>query len=370
MDVLGNEANQEMLFRAVQADRLHHALLFHGPAGVGKRRMAFRLAMYRTCPQRLEGAGDCHGRCPSCSRMLKHYDHLQQPDHEQGTMRQFHPDLIYLEPPEKESGVITIGNKSKKPEEWAGSIRWLIQQLHLKPNEAIGHSVIIDCPERIQHEAMHTLLKTLEEPPPGCLIILVTSQPDALLATYRSRCQAVRFRCFHRERLEEILREHYDHSAEDARLLAGVARGSLGRALNLDMKSWLEKRGLALEMVETASRTGWAARQTLMEMAAGISRSKKQWDLVGREIPELLGCLLRDLLRIRSGLPGAQLTSPDLADELRLISGRLTTIDPGMAYRLAEDVKQGLKRNLNRRLVCETMLINMRRTFGTEILSA
>ena len=378
MDMLGNEANQEMLFRAVEADRLHHALLFHGPEGVGKRRMAFRLAMYRTCPQRLEGAGDCGGGCPSCSRMREHYRRIVQPGLEEAYEKQQHPDLFYLEPYDKDTGWILFGDREKKGkkkkgggknvDEWYGSVRWLQEHLRFKPHETIGLTVIIDRPDRIYHEARNALLKTLEEPPPGCLFILVTSKPDALMSTYRSRCQPVRFRRFDRTMLEEILRERFDRPPDEARLLAGVSGGSLGRALEIDIDSWREKRALALEMVETAARPGWAARQSLMEMADAISRSKNQWELVGRDIPEILGSLMRDLLRLRSGSLESELTSADLAEELRVLAGRLDSVDPGMVYRLAEDVKRGLERNLNRRLVCETMLINLKGMFDTEIL--
>ncbi len=358
MDVLGNREIQEILLRAADADRLHHALLFHGPEGVGKRRMALRLAMYRTCPQRLDGAGDCGGGCPSCSRMARQYEARD---------RQHHPDLYYLEPEGKDPGVIKIGERHNP--DW-GTIRWLNHQAHLCPQEAVGNTFIIDRPELIQREARHSLLKTLEEPPPACLIILVTSQPNELMSTIRSRCQSVRFRRFSREELEEVLRDRFDVSPVEARLLSGISRGSLGRALDLDLETWREQRALALEMAQTAARPGWGARQSLMEMAAAISGSVKQWELVGRGIPELLGSLLRDLILVQSGSPQELLSNPDLGDELRELAGQLVPVDPGRAYQLAAEVKKGLERNLNRRLVCEMMLINLTGIFGTDLQSA
>jgi DNA polymerase-3 subunit delta' len=356
MDILGNEDIQQILFRSAKADRLHHALLFHGPEGVGKRRMALRLAMYRTCPQRLEGAGDCGGSCPSCTRMARQYESRD---------RQHHPDLYFLEPEGKEPGVIKIGERQNP--DW-GTIRWLNHQVRLCPQEAVGNTFIIDRPERIQHEARHSLLKTLEEPPTACLIILVSSQPNALMPTIRSRCQSVRFRGFSRTRLAEVLRDHFQRAPAEARLLAGIAGGSLGRALSLDLDAWRDQRGLALEMVETAARPGWGARQTLMEMADAVSGSVKKWELVGRGIPDLLGSLLRDLVLLQSGSAEELLESSDLADELRVLAGRLPPVDPGRAYQLAAEVKTGLERNRNRRLVCEMMLISLSGIFGTDMI--
>lgn len=355
MNVLGNEDIQQILLRSAEADRLHHALLFHGPEGVGKRRMALRLAMYRTCPQRLERAGDCGGSCPSCARMARQYDTRG---------RQHHPDLYFIEPEGKDPGIIKIGEQHNP--DW-GTIRWLNHQVRLCPQEAIGNTFIIDRPERIQLDARQGLLKTLEEPPPTCLIILVTSQPDALLSTIRSRCQSVRFRRFSREGLEEVLRDHFHRSPGEARLISSISGGSLGRALDLDLETWREQRALALEMVQTAARPGWGPRQTLMEMAAAVSGSAKQWELVGRQIPELLGSLLRDLILLQSGSAMELLASPDLEHELRELAGNLAPVDPGRAYQLAAGVKKGLERNLNRRLVCEMMLISLSGIFGTDM---
>jgi len=377
MEILGNESIQELLFRAAEGERLHHALLFHGPDGVGKRRMAFRLAMYRTCPQRLGGEGDCGGACPSCARMARHYEKILVPGPDEAYEKQQHPDLFYLEPYAPDTGWILFGDinergrkKSRggrKVDGYYGSIRWLQERLRLKPHEAIGFTVIIDQCDRIQHEARQSLLKVLEEPSPGCLFILVTSKPDALLATYRSRCQPVRFSRFGRQELERILVERCDRSPADAALLASVSGGSLGGALSLDLDNWREKRALALEMVRAAARPGWASRQTLMEMAGAISATAKQWERVGRGVPRILGSLARDLSLLQSGAGGAMLANPDLAGELGRLAGELPAVDPRAAFGLADDVRQGLERNHNRRLVCEMMLVRLSELFGNGV---
>jgi len=375
MDVLGNEDIRQILFQTVERGRLHHALLFHGPDGIGKRRMAFRLAMFRTCPERLSGAGDCGGTCPSCKRMAEHYRQVAGDDGREAYEKQQHPDLFYLEPYLKDEGWIIIGDKTKagekrkakgkKYDRYFGSVRWLREHLRLKPSEAVGSTVIIDQPERIQHDARHSLLKILEEPPPNCLFILVTNQLDALLATYRSRCQSVRLRCFPRARLAELLQMAFDFDPDEARLLAAISGGSLGHALGLDLETWREKRALALEMVLTAARPGWGARQTLMEMAEAVARSAKQWELVGREIPEQIGSLLRDLVALQSGAAEEALVNPDLAAELGPLAHRLPRLDPGRASRLAGEAYRDLERNRNRRLVFETMLLELSGIFGT-----
>jgi DNA polymerase-3 subunit delta' len=375
MDVQGNEDIREILFQAVEHDRLHHALLFHGPEGIGKRRTAFRLAMYRTCPERRSGAGDCGGTCPSCTRMAEHYRLVIEDEEHEAFEKQQHPDLFYLEPYLKDEGLITIGDKSKagqkrtakgKKYDWYfGSIRWLQEHLKFKPHEALGSTVIIDHCERIQPDARQSLLKVLEEPPPNCLFILVTNKLDALLATYRSRCQPVRFRRFSRSRLAQLLESSFGYGPDESWLLAAISGGSLGEALDIDLPAWLEKRGLALEMIETAATPGWTSRQTLMEMAEAISRTAKQWDLLGREIPDRLGSLLRDLVALQNGAPAETLVNTDLAHELESLAGRLPRLDAGRASRLAGETYDSLGRNRNRRLVVETMLLELAGVLGT-----
>lgn len=374
MEILGHDTIRERLFRATEDDRLHHALLFHGPEGVGKRRMAFRLAMYRTCPRRIAGEGDCGGACPSCARMAGHYRQVVEDDGREAYEKQQHPDLFYIEPYLRDEGWIIIGDREKSGEKrkakgraydkYYGSIRWLQAHLRLKPHEAAGTTVIIEQCDRIHFDARHSLLKALEEPSPGSLFILVTSKPEALLDTYRSRCQPVRFSPFARRDLERILVERFHRSPSEARLLASVSGGSLGGALSIDLDAWREKRALALDVVQAAARPGWASRQALMEMAGEISTPPGHWERVGRDVPPILGSLVRDLSLLQCGAGAEMLANPDLGDELGVLAGTLPALEPRAAFELADGVRRGLERNLNRRLVCETMLLRLSELFG------
>lgn len=144
--------------------RLPHALLLQGQEGLGKQVFALRLARALLCgqPAAQEGCGQCHG-----CRMFD---------------AGHHPDLLRVTQ-EAERTAITVEQ-----------IRSLAEFLSLRPHSA-SHKVVLQTPaERMNVNAANALLKLLEEPPLGCVFVLVSSRPARLPATIRSRCVPIRFR--------------------------------------------------------------------------------------------------------------------------------------------------------------------------------
>lgn len=149
------------LLRRTDEGRLPHALLLAGPAGVGKRHLAEALAARLLC-EGAHGQGAC-GRCRGCHLFLA------------GN----HPDLLRVYPLEDRKD-LTIAQ-----------VREAIAFQELKPQYA-PHKVIVVAPaERMNENAANALLKTLEEPAEGTVLILVSDRPGSLLPTIRSRCQRV-----------------------------------------------------------------------------------------------------------------------------------------------------------------------------------
>jgi len=147
---------------ALAGDRLPHGLLLHGPEGVGKELFATVLAAGLFCSQPRSGLTPC-GACPECAL----------------SRAGSHPDLHWLRRPEDKK---SIG---------VDAVREVCDQLGMTSMRG-GHRVAIISPANIMtHNAMNALLKTLEEPAPRTLLVLITSRPSALLATLRSRCQRV-----------------------------------------------------------------------------------------------------------------------------------------------------------------------------------
>lgn len=200
---VGNGRVLEILRRAVEQDRLPHALIFAGPLGVGKQTLARLLAQHLNCP-RPENGEACN-TCSSCRKIIC------------GT----HPDIRLIQP---EGAFIKIDQ-----------VRGLIQEVAYQPFEGRYRVVILDGADQMRAEAQNCLLKTLEEPPSSSILILVTPKPYVLLGTIRSRSRILQFGSIAEDVIEKHLVEKEGRAPEDARLAAVLSNGSLGVALAFDV---------------------------------------------------------------------------------------------------------------------------------------
>lgn len=168
------------LFRQLTGDPEHmpHALLLHGPTGVGKLDLAVELARWALC-QRPKEDGAC-GVCDACNWF------------EQGN----HPDFRRVEPVEPEAGD-DEGTAAKKAPKKGGrvikveAIREITEFLNLTAHRGGWRVALIQPAEFMNPAAANALLKTLEEPPARVLLLLVSHQPGRLLPTVISRCRKV-----------------------------------------------------------------------------------------------------------------------------------------------------------------------------------
>ena len=202
---------------AIDSGRLGHALLFRGPAQLGKGAVARALARRLLCESR-DAAGNACGRCRGCQLFAA------------GT----HPDFHDV------SFIATKDGSKLRTELIVDQVRELSGQLSLTPQYGGAQVAIIDPADALNHAAANALLKTLEEPQPGRYLWLVAADPARLPATIRSRCQNIEFRLPPRAEALAWLRAqgHDGRSGEDA---LDAARGHPGLAA-----AWLGDGGLAL----------------------------------------------------------------------------------------------------------------------------
>jgi DNA polymerase-3 subunit delta' len=221
-DVPGQESAAAFLARAV--GRPHHAYLFSGPEGSGKRLGMRALAAALLCPD-----GGC-GVCRNCRLALG----------------ERHPNMVMLEPTGPD---ILVGKDASD----TNTARWLASRAYLTPPEPGRKIMVVVQADRLRIEAADVLLKVLEEPPQDTVFMLLSARPDELPDTVRSRCQEIGFPPLSESFVvDTLVREGVD--PERALLACRLAGGNLGRARRLarDAAWELEFRQVALEAARLA----------------------------------------------------------------------------------------------------------------------
>lgn len=183
-DIIGQDKAIGILLRTIQRRRIPSSYLFAGESGIGKKLAAINLAKALNClaplPSHLTKGGievghDCCDECDSCRKI----------DHG------VHPDFLLISP---EGGQIRIEE-----------IRATDDVLSLKAFEGKYKVLIVDDADTMNQNAANAFLKTLEEPPEDSLIILISSNPDRLPDTIRSRCSRINFTPLSQEDCEEVI---------------------------------------------------------------------------------------------------------------------------------------------------------------------
>lgn len=197
--LIGNEPIKAYLSKAVSDQKLPHALLFAGPAGVGKSLFAIALSAILLRSNR--------GRIES----------------------ETHPDFHPIRP-EGKTGLHSID-----------SLRLLIDEVHKAPFESSGKVFLIYDAERMQTASANAMLKTLEEPNPDTTIIMLSEQPNELLPTILSRCVDLFFKPIPEDAIALFLK-----SKGFPEHLAKRSQGSLGKAIQMGTQPPIEKPLLSL----------------------------------------------------------------------------------------------------------------------------
>ncbi|HHY59310.1 MAG TPA: DNA polymerase III subunit delta' [Clostridia bacterium] len=315
-EILGQDVVTRHLRRAVAAGQVHHAYLFYGPDGVGKRTTAYALAAALNCLAPQEG--NACGRCPACLAVAG------------GT----HPDLYEINPQ----------GKNIKIEQ----IRELQTGLSFKRWQGNYKVAVIDEADLMTEEAANSLLKMLEEPSGKTCFVLLTSRPQSILPTIWSRCQRFSFRAVPPELIEQILLKQGIAPAQ-AKLFARLSDGSPGRALaKLQDGHFLQVRQRALEFCRRLQEGGI---KECFEVAAALQEDGEE------EILALMAGWWRDLLVWQATQSERLLVNVDLYDTIRQEKIPLTNLK--QVLRETEKARQRLRYNANRRLCFEVMTLRI-----------
>jgi DNA polymerase-3 subunit delta' len=351
-DVHGHDRVKAILARALERDRVPPALLLAGPDGVGKKTLALGLAQALLCeraPSRepCEACRHCHkidaALAPSKLEALRQRAD-EHPDQDAWRNFHLHPDLVLAEG----WRLTKTGRPRSEPEIRVDQVRQLIAEIAGAPFEARRRVFVIDDAHTMNESAQNALLKSLEEPPPRSHVVLVTAAPSGLRQTIRSRCQLLRFGALPRSVVARLLAERGDLSAEDARLRAGLAGGSLGVALALESEEQQRAREAALALLESLPGLDPVGR---MEAAERLEQVKDSALLLG-----ILRSLLRDLAALHAGAPPALLVHADAAERLSALArGPLGERAQALAGRV-DSARSALRGFANRLLTFDVLV--------------
>lgn len=327
--VYGQKTAIDFLKDSIHKSRLHHAYLFSGPSHIGKFTVAIQLAQAVNCLDEDPPCRICH----SCVKIEKG----------------IHPD------------VRIIGTEMDDTQTASGSIGIdVVGEIHgmanLKPFEGKSHVFIIDRAERLTRDAANALLKILEEPPDGSLLILVTTDIRAILPTVMSRSQVVDFLQVPQRRIVELLRDDYAASVEQADHISRLSQGRVGWAIeavtNPEVLAFLHQR---LERISEVCSADVEDRFIYAnELSVRFQRDRE----TVREEFRLWVAWWRDIFLILQGR-GEQITFEGWRNTLIQIAGGLSMVDTlDWIERLYESLN-ALDRNVIPRLVLEALMLKL-----------
>jgi len=330
--ITGQETAITFLKRLISRGKIPHAFLFTGIAGCGKTTTALAFCRAINCLEPVNGEG-C-GRCRLCRQLIS------------GNF----PDFIFVEP----------DGQNIKIEQ----VRELNRGMGFKPVAGAYRVVVINRAELMTLEAANSFLKTLEEPPPGNVIILKVKEPRDLLPTITSRCQKIPFRPLPLSVVKECLINEMGIDEENASLIAGISDGSLGRAIQISDSDYLEERQKAItNIIQLPIMQKTQALELAMEYAQDVK--KREHDTSGSiDLFELIGIWktwYRDLIIMKVNGPLHLLINADFSRKLRTLSINITIDNLIQGFFLLDRAQMDLMRNPNIGLMMEALFLGLNR---------
>ena len=329
--IFGQDHLLNRLELSLKQRRQSHAYLLCGPPHVGKMALAINLSQAVNC---LEGPGVPCGSCTQCARIAAGH----------------HADILTLVPGQGEEG------RSPKTVIGIDAIKEVIHRVSLNPFEGQFSVVIVDGAESMSDEAANALLKTLEEPPPNTMFLLLTADQEAILPTVRSRCQSMNLIPIPKNQMVERLKESHQATPEMADQLFRLSRGCLGWAIGaLEDRQVLEQRQADLEKMQETLDAGLETRFTYANEVASLFGSDRD---AAKDLLALWLRWWRDLLLIKEGAEEF-LHNSDHAESLKSQASGLSTTEIVQFINRLMQTLSNLDSNVSPRLAMEVLMLNL-----------
>ncbi|HUF65095.1 MAG TPA: DNA polymerase III subunit, partial [Gemmatimonadaceae bacterium] len=272
--VVGHRRLLTLLSRAIARESLTPSLILSGPDGVGKRLTAVAVAQALNCANPAGGDEFLRDGCGACAVCLR-------------ISRGAHSDVQTIEPGD-------TGSIKMEP------VRAAIDRAVYRPFEGRRRVTIIDRADALVPGAQHALLKTLEEPLPASVFILITSRPDSLLPTVRSRCAHLRFGRLSVAEVAAVLQRGHGYSRADSLTVAAASDGSVRRALELRADEFAEARSDAEHLLRSAGRDPRTRLESGRNLLSGGGSAPLERDHLSLRL-QAISAMLRDLGLLGSG---------------------------------------------------------------------
>ena len=369
-NIIGQDQAISRLMRNISAGRLHHALMFTGPAGVGRRTTALALGKLLLCekPQTIPNAGKLAslddseqlrlacGQCESC-RLF-----------EGGTHPDFH--LVYKELARYHEDS-SVRNRVMQDLGIPVIRKHLIAPATRSATKGVGKVFVVLETELINTAAQNALLKTLEEPPAGVTIILICQRPEQMLPTVRSRCAKIGFGQLPADFITHMLSQNAV-TPQEAQFWARFTEGSIGRTLKLSSAGMYDIKREVITSIAALKPAGDAALgERLAKMtdqiadahvklvkkkdSANLSKTLATRQATGTML-ELISSAFSDALRLSAGLTGEPINS-DQPSDVQTLAQKFSPNQLAEIIEQLSDFEKLLWRNINAKVVWDNVVI-------------
>lgn len=322
-EIIGQEHIKEHLLHAMEQNKVSHAYLLQGELGAGKEFIAKAFAAALQCER---GTANACGQCRSCKQIES----------------KNHPDVIWVTH-EKPN---TIGVEDIRTQ--------LNQDIEIKPYYGPKKIYIISECEKMTVQAQNALLKTLEEPPSYGLIILLTTNAEALLSTILSRCVVLRMRPVEDSKIEEYLMNKLQIPDYKARVCAAFARGNMGKA-----KALAESEDFEHIKEEAVSLLKYIQDMEISEIIAAIKKiNDYKFDI--SNYLDIIMVWFRDILLFKATKdPNALIFSEEIGP-IKKIADRSSYEGIEMILESLEKAQNRLSANVNFELTMELLFLTIK----------
>lgn len=319
-DIVGQEQLKEHLQNAIAMNKVSHAYIINGERNAGKEFIAKVFAMALQCEQKeAEPCGECH----SCKQALSNNQ----------------PDIIYISH-EKPN---TIGVEDIRAQ--------INNDIVIKPYSSLRKIYIVNEGEKMTPQAQNALLKTLEEPPEYAVIVILTTNVEALLPTVLSRCVVLNMKPVSDALVKKYLMEQLGVPDYKANICVAFARGNIGKAKLLASSEEFEKvKDEAISLVKNIND------MEIHEIVKAIKKiSEYKFDV--NDYLDILMAWYRDVLFFKATKDVNSLVFKEEIQQIMRVSDRSTYEGIETIVNALQSAKKRLEANVNFDLTMELLLL-------------